>query len=1012
MSDHADFELPVAKRARLEDPAAPSVTPQGSRLFSPFRTVGLISPTAVPFTTIPLGKTTFQITTSVGRSLQTYDLLKGLNLVFLSRPHTPEKITAIHAYRDRILVAWGDSQRNSSAGIWVYKRGRLIGQVESAEVQEICQILVFGSWIVGCGRHGLEVWKNTTYEHYATITPSDYPVQRDDRILTGHVCTLPTFLNKVFVGRYDGKVEIYNVSTGRLVHTLLAPSADYGAVTALSPTPALGLLAIAYADGSLTIHDVENDEVLFQLKQPGTTRAITSIAFRSDGMGAGEAGRDDGVMATASIESGDVTFWDLNHGGRVTGVLRGAHIIASSERASGITKIEFLPNQPVLISSGLDNSLKSWIFDETPFSPIPRQLHARSGHSAPVTRLKFLPSASDGSEAAGKWLMSSGQDRSLWAFSLRRDGQSTEISQGNVQSKSKRVGHLLNEATSIDHLKVPPIIDIACSLNRDGGMGTIKGEVWSNPKTSNAEETSIRGWESIVTAHEGDNAARTWSWGRKKAGRWTLETSDRSPVRSVAITNCGTFALVGSARGSIDMFNLQSGIHRQRFPPRLKPAEANRLKGRTLDEDQLWQLKGHTDGITGIVVDNLNRSVLSSSLDGTVRTWNFTTGRLVDKIFLGSTVASAMRYSPVSELASIACDDGCIRILDLETKKMARELWGCGGQIYDHCFSHDGRWIVACGMDSVVRVFDLATGHLIDAFKTATCTSLAFSSTGEFLATAHAGETGIRIWNNRTLYTHIHTQQIDDEKGVLDLTSLVAMQGTNQLLLQETADEESETVDQIGGTSEMDQLDQALLTLSLVPQSRWQTLLHLDEIRQRNKPMQPPEKPKAAPFFLASSLTNGPKPAEPTTAVADDDVPAAELSRISKLTSPDQPTRSVMTDLLDTFTRTGDPGPVTAHLSALSPAATDLEIRSLTPATGEPATFVRALTAQVGRRTHFDLVNTWMAVFLKLHGDTVPVDHHLRVAVGGFGEAVRDERERLGGLVGFVRGVVGYLRER
>ena len=58
-----------------------------------------------------------------------------------------------------------------------------------------------------------------------------------------------------------------------------------------------------------------------------------------------------------------------------------------------------------------------------------------------------------------------------------------------------------------------------------------------------------------------------------------------------------------------------------------------------------------------------------------------------------------------------------------------------------------GRWIVASSSDSVIRVWDLPTGHLIDAIRTPSmCRALAFSSTGEYLATAHAGEIGVNVW--------------------------------------------------------------------------------------------------------------------------------------------------------------------------------------------------------------------------------------------------------------------------
>ena len=68
------------------------------------------------------------------------------------------------------------------------------------------------------------------------------------------------------------------------------------------------------------------------------------------------------------------------------------------------------------------------------------------------------------------------------------------------------------------------------------------------------------------------------------------------------------------------------------------------------------------------------------------------------------------------------------------------------------------------------------------------------------------------------------------------------------------------------------QLDGELVTLTLLPRSRWQTLLNLEVIQvkftiflflfpcseqviraqQRNKPKEPPKAPEKAPFFLAT----------------------------------------------------------------------------------------------------------------------------------------------------------------
>lgn len=499
------------------------------------KTLGLVSPTPVPFTSVRLGKSTFQITTSVGHSLQTYDLRRGLNLIFLSRPQTPEIITATCAWQDKVFAAWGHLRPRSSGGVWVFKRGKQVASLDSPGLNgPIERLVVFGSWVVGCWAGGLEIWKNGSYEHYASLRPQSILGLSGEQAYVGVMCNMPTYLNKVFVGRADGAVDIWNLRSGRLLYTMLPPSPDSGPVTAIHPTPALSLLSVAHKSGALSIQNVDSGQLVLSLRT-ASARAlpVTAISFRSDGLGAGHDGRKTGVMATASSGSGDITIWDLNDGGRVAGVLRGAHRVSNNETGMGVNRVEFLDGQPVLVSSGDDNALKTWIFDETPFSPTPRPLHSRGGHAAAVSALDFLPASSDGSESGGKWLLSASKDCSLWGLSLRKDSQHAEISQGNLERKAKKLGpsgH--SNSTALDSLKAPEATCIACSLNRDGGMGvTTSGPIWSNPKAVNTDASNATGWESVVTGHRGDNHARTWFWGKKKAGRWAFATGDGTEVK-------------------------------------------------------------------------------------------------------------------------------------------------------------------------------------------------------------------------------------------------------------------------------------------------------------------------------------------------------------------------------------------------------------------------------------------------------------------------------------------------
>lgn len=75
---------------------------------------------------------------------------------------------------------------------------------------------------------------------------------------------------------------------------------------------------------------------------------VNSIAFRTDGQE---------VLATSNA-NGNIALWDLNEGGRLSHIIRGAH-------DAEVTSIQWIPGQPVLISSGNDNSVKVALLKRT-----------------------------------------------------------------------------------------------------------------------------------------------------------------------------------------------------------------------------------------------------------------------------------------------------------------------------------------------------------------------------------------------------------------------------------------------------------------------------------------------------------------------------------------------------------------------------------------------------------------------------------------------------------------------
>ena len=412
---------------------------------------------------------------------------------------------------------------------------------------------------------------------------------------------------------------------------------------------------------------------------------------------------------------------------------------------------------------------------------------------------------------------------------------------------------------------------------------------------------------------------------------------------------------------------------------------------------------GWTANSRSVQIFNLPRLLLTLC-----QFWDFATGLLVHQIdfaAVGRTIIH-LRYHRPSDLIAVSCNDGSIAVIDLETRRVVRELSTPSTKIIDLCFSSDGRWIIAACADSVLRVWDLPTGHLIDASRTRSrCTSIAFSNTGEFFATAREDGYGIDVWTNRTLFTHAPARPIKSEEFTelnTPTTSGEGGQAVTATSLEESVDESaSETA-----APSIEQLSEDMLTLSLVPKARWQTLLYLDLIRKRNKPKEPPRAPEKAPFFLPSIQSTS----KPDTATNMDDPKAPRQSRLVKLDP--SVARSQFTSLLRASNDTGDYTDFVAHLKTLPPSAVDLEVRSLDPAAPytELVGFITAMTHRLRANADFELVQAWMTVFLRVHGDMIIEDAGLAEAVKEWREEHKKQAVRLKGLVGYCGGVVEFSR--
>jgi len=717
------------------------------------------------------------------------------------------------------------------------------------------------------------------------------------------------------------------------------------AVTALCAAPAVDVAAVGLADGSVFVHNLRFDETIVKFNQDWG--AVTSLSFRTDGPPA---------LISAS-PAGHLAVWDLQEK-RLASQLRDAH-------AGEVSAATCLPGEPLMVTTSADNSLKMWIFDLADGGA--RLLRTREGFSAPPTKIRFYG-------GLGVNVLAAGEDSSLRTFSVAGENFNKSFGVASYNRKlSKKHKQLSNP------VKMRPIVDFTSETTRD------------------------RDWDNVACVHRDTDEVTTWSFGNQKMGELKLRHKRFKEDRSLrnakptclTLTVCGNFVVIGYDSGHADKFNVQSGIHRGSFV----------AKG--FENDPL--AAAHPGrALRSVCADGLNAVLVTGDAEGGVKFWRFSDRSQLARLSLDSGVVS-MEMHRDSNLAAVALADHSLLVLDVVGKKVVRRLFGHSAQITDLTFSADGRWLVSSGLDSVVRVWDVPSGCMVDSVRfPKAVTSLSMSPRGEFLATSHVGDPGVYLWTNVTLYSHIPLRALPEsyEPGLIQLP-LTSTAGQNESEEEEVNFEAMEEDEE--NYESPDQLHETLLTLANLPASRWKNLLDLDVIRMRNKPnVDAVRKPKAAPFFLPTvanvegkTVFALPDGEEGSSRVTTSKVPAAvQLSGLAKaLIAADTDEERVS---------------ALAAFKNLGPAAVETELRALAPEQGGAAealtSFLLAVAAAMSGRRDFEAVQAYLALFLKLHSEALSRDSDCVLAL----EAVCEQQEKaardLSAAVGAAAALAGFCR--
>ncbi|XP_054613633.1 WD repeat-containing protein 36 isoform X2 [Dunckerocampus dactyliophorus] len=705
-----------------------------------------------------------------------------------------------------------------------------------------------------------------------------------------------TYLNKVLLGSSQGALQLWNVKSSKLLYTFPGWSAG---VTVLQQSPAVDVVGVGTATGRIVIHNIRADETLMMFTQDWGP--ITSLAFRTDGPPVAASGSPQGHMA----------FWDLER----------QQLVAQQRHAhnTAVAAATFLHGEPLLVTNGADNAVKVWIFDQDGGGA--RLLRSRQGHRAPPTTI-----CHHGND--GKNILSAGQDGTLQSFSSVHERFHKNLGHGGcARSISKKKEQKKKKNMSYGELRLPAITAFSSARQSD--------------------------WDGIVACHRGRLATTTWNYQRCTMGAHHLQPpgghSD-AIATAVDITSCGNFTVVGSSCGRVDVYNLQSGLHRGCYGDKQK---------------------AHSGVVRGVAVDALNQLTVTIASDWLLKFWRFKNHKQEEEIKLNAAPAS-MKLHRDSGMLAVALDDFTLLIVDIETKRVVRKFCGHHGNTNGMTFSPDGRWLVTAGMDCTIRTWDIPSGSLVDCFLVSMApVGVSMSPTGDFLATVHVDSLGVYLWTNKSLCgpVGLHPLSADYQPAEETLPG-AAVHEVEREVISEEAEYAFRSSEQLGAE---------LVTLSQLPESRWKSLLHLDAIKRRNKAVSAPVAGTSAPFFLPTVPGLTPRFATPIQEVQSKVYSCGPLSQRSKFSSA-----------LEACLQAGSFHVPIQLLKDLGPSAISVELACLSPEGGGDSSlllaFVGMIDSMLASGRDFDLAHAYLGLFLKLHlrslsQDAVAMEALLRLSL-------------------------------
>ncbi|PPR04700.1 hypothetical protein CVT26_015025 [Gymnopilus dilepis] len=517
-------------------------------------------------------------------------------------------------------------------------------------------------------------------------------------------------------GSDDGLIQIWDASTGKMMHSLEGHTFSVSSVAFSSDG---SQIVSGSWDRSIRIWDASTSEEICVLK--GHTDCVNSVAFSSDGS-----------RIASGSDDNSARIWDASTGKQIR-VLNG--------HSDNVSSVAFSSDCKHIVSGSKDKSIRVWDVSTG------KEVHVLEGCGGEVNS---VAASCDGRFICG----SDERSISIWDSST---GMEIRILQGHTSFvhsvKFSSDGSRIVSGSWDNSIRI-----------WDASTGKEIRVLEGHTNEINSVAFSSDG--SHIASGSYDNSIRIWD--ASLAGEIGVQEDGISGVHSVALSNDGSHIVSDSKDGSICIWDALTGArihtlqgHTSDINSVAFSSEGDRIVSGSSDRSirvwdsstgaQILVLGGLKYHVYSVDFSSDGRRIVSGSGDNSIHIWDASTGKEIRVLQCHTDAVTSVAFSTKGDRIVSGSWDHSIRIWDASTGVQIHVLEGHTAPIRSVSFSDDGTRIVSGCDDKSPRIWDASTGKVIHVLEGHTnCVgSVAFSSDGSRIISS-SWDRSIRIWDAST----------------------------------------------------------------------------------------------------------------------------------------------------------------------------------------------------------------------------------------------------------------------